>query len=198
MPLTNPSLKDDPRIQEAYRNRNRPIALGEQGISVARIQFALDRLHYPLPKSIPNGPTNRGADGIFGQETLGAVKKFQGDQGIKADGMVGQHTLDKLDAALGSGPAPTPPVVPTGPTHDKAISDALIRSRISVNFALLRFVALQSELRRIDGLTGPAAVSAISIMAQSFAREIALLARRLFIPLDPMSQHSCPKQSEPG
>ena len=38
-----------------------------------------------------------GADGIFGKQTLKAVKAFQGDCGIKADGIVGRITYGKLN-----------------------------------------------------------------------------------------------------
>lgn len=42
-------------------------------------------------------------DGIWGKRTRGAVKRFQGDQGIAADGIVGPMTLARLDAASGGG-----------------------------------------------------------------------------------------------
>ena len=37
-----------------------------------------------------------GADGIFGNQTLEAVKAFQKDCGIKADGVIGPVTYGKL------------------------------------------------------------------------------------------------------
>jgi hypothetical protein len=188
MALTDDLLKNDPRIQEAYANRNRPIAFSEQGIAVARIQRALDRLHYPLPKSISTAPVSGGLDGIFGSETLGAVRKFQLDQGLKVDGMIGQYTLDKLDAALKrSGPSPPVPP-PPGPDHATVIRKAFTSSREAVGFTLLRLLALKSELQRIDRLNGTDKLSALTNMTRAFAREIALLALRLFIPANPMSQ----------
>jgi hypothetical protein len=56
-----------------------------------------------------------------------------------------------------------------------------------VNAALLRMQALQSELQRIDGLNGISKVDAIRNMTRAFAREIALLELRLFLPPDPLS-----------
>ena len=41
------------------------------------------------------------ADGIFGSRTSAAVRSFQSDSGITADGLVGRGTRDALDTALG-------------------------------------------------------------------------------------------------
>ncbi len=37
-----------------------------------------------------------GADGIFGKQTMKAVKAFQGDCGLKTDGIIGPLTMGKL------------------------------------------------------------------------------------------------------
>ena len=105
MALTSSLLSKDTRIQQAYRDRNRPIAFGEaQSQSVARVQVALTQVGYSMPKSVSTG----GADGIFGDETLATVRQFQADNGLRVDGMIGEHTLDALDAALNRLPAPPP------------------------------------------------------------------------------------------
>lgn len=51
---------------------------------VKALQQALMALGYSLPKY--------GADGKWGSETLRALKKFQKDNGLKADGIVGKNT----------------------------------------------------------------------------------------------------------
>ena len=108
MALTSGLLSKDARIQEAYVNRNRPIAYGEaQSQSVARVQVALTQVGYSMPKSV----SALGADGRFGDETLATVRQFQADNSLRVDGMVGEHTLDALDAALNKLPGPPPPTM---------------------------------------------------------------------------------------
>lgn len=42
---------------------------------------------------------SKGADGIFGNDTEAAVKRFQKDWGLEADGVIGKRTWDQLAAA---------------------------------------------------------------------------------------------------
>jgi peptidoglycan hydrolase-like protein with peptidoglycan-binding domain len=44
------------------------------------------------------GYSTGGVDGIFGATTESAVKRFQKDQGLSQDGIVGPSTWDKIDA----------------------------------------------------------------------------------------------------
>ncbi len=69
---------------------------GSRGKAVADLQRILTALGYPLDD-----------DGIFGQATERAVKRFQSDRGLPADGLVGPDTRAAIAAALpfGSGGA---------------------------------------------------------------------------------------------
>jgi peptidoglycan hydrolase-like protein with peptidoglycan-binding domain len=67
------------------------IRYGDKGSNVKKLQQALNELGYG------NSGTS-GLDGIFGDKTLAAVKKFQKDMGISADGIVGPNTKKKFKA----------------------------------------------------------------------------------------------------
>jgi peptidoglycan hydrolase-like protein with peptidoglycan-binding domain len=62
------------------------------------VQAWLAYLDFPLPKSskVLDGGRVVVLDGVFGEETFDAVKKFQVRAGVKPDGMVGRNTLDKF------------------------------------------------------------------------------------------------------
>ena len=62
---------------------------GDKGDWVAILQNELIAHGYKLPRY--------GADGDFGNETLTAVKQFQRDHGLTADGVVGQKTWDAIN-----------------------------------------------------------------------------------------------------
>lgn len=75
---------------------------GSQGDAVKNVQSALKRLGYFEGKT----------DGDFGEYTENAVKKFQAQNGLTADGIVGQATLNKLSS---SSAATCPPDVTATP-----------------------------------------------------------------------------------
>ena len=64
---------------------------GDKGAEVKELQEKLLRLGYSLPRY--------GADGDFGKETEAAVKAFQADNGLKADGIAGTKTLEAIENA---------------------------------------------------------------------------------------------------
>ena len=63
---------------------------GSKGSYVTLLQTLLMNRGYSLPKY--------GADGDFGNETLAAVKKFQADHELTADGVVGPKTWEALES----------------------------------------------------------------------------------------------------
>ncbi|HEX3000647.1 MAG TPA: spore cortex-lytic enzyme [Armatimonadota bacterium] len=68
---------------------------GSQGNEVTEIQNKLNELGYNVGT----------ADGVFGAKTAQAVKQFQRDKGIKADGIVGPQTLKALGLTGGKAPS---------------------------------------------------------------------------------------------
>jgi len=68
---------------------------GSSGKYVKELQETLVRLGYDVGKA--------GADGKFGKNTEAAVKKFQKDNKLKEDGIVGEKTYGALDAATKGG-----------------------------------------------------------------------------------------------
>ena len=80
-----PETKPDPTGTALLRR-------GSRGEEVRALQQLLLQKGYDL------GPC--GADGIFGAHTQAAVKAFQKDHGIKADGIVGPVTRGTLGTTL--------------------------------------------------------------------------------------------------
>lgn len=71
------------------------IRKGSTGEDVKFCQECLLKLHYDLG--------SYGADGKFGNKTVAAVKAFQKDHGLNADGVVGPLTWDALENAVDPG-----------------------------------------------------------------------------------------------
>jgi Putative peptidoglycan binding domain len=65
------------------------VKLGMKGEAVGAVQKYLAKLNY-LPMNAP--------DGVFGQETDAAVKKYQEDKDLTVDGIVGCKTFAALEA----------------------------------------------------------------------------------------------------
>ena len=63
------------------------LKLGSRGTAVSNLQQRLKDLGYSIGK----------VDGIFGSQTQKAVKAFQKDNGLAADGIVGSKTIAKLN-----------------------------------------------------------------------------------------------------
>lgn len=68
--------------------------MGDHGSAVKSLQEKLIRLGYSCG--------NHGADGDFGSATYNAVKEFQKDHNLSADGIAGSQTLTAIDKAIKS------------------------------------------------------------------------------------------------
>ncbi len=69
---------------ETFTNRN--LSMGSRGNDVSDLQTRLQELGY----------YSANVDGVFGYQTLYAVRKFQKDNGLKIDGIVGENTRKLL------------------------------------------------------------------------------------------------------
>ena len=85
------------KLAEAYRRQiegpapgDLTMNVGSRGELVTELQEALVALGYPVD-----------TDGIFGPGTGAAVKKFQADHGLAADGIAGERTQAAIRKALG-------------------------------------------------------------------------------------------------
>lgn len=72
------------------------LSKGAKGNGVAQIQIVLNYLGNDMPRSFKG----RTPDGDFGSETEQAVKRFQKEHGLKADGIIGPLTIAALDDLL--------------------------------------------------------------------------------------------------
>jgi peptidoglycan hydrolase-like protein with peptidoglycan-binding domain len=93
--LQAPRFNRNVRLVEASSNSSRPLAEGESGEAVAIVQLALFDLGYKLPITTGGGRTL--PDGIFGRETLSAIRDFQWSNGLAVDGLAGPRTLTALE-----------------------------------------------------------------------------------------------------
>ena len=85
--------------EEIPTQRVRPtLRKGNSGAAVTELQDILNSLGYDCGK----------ADGKFGAKTLDAVKRFQKDNGLEADGIVGYKTWKALDEAEACAPIAPP------------------------------------------------------------------------------------------
>jgi len=86
--LESPRFKGDYKLEQTHDDLDY-LATGCKGEPVQKVQSGLMDLGYQLPKF--------GADGDFGSETRAAVFKFQSDNGLSYDGVVGVQTIGRLD-----------------------------------------------------------------------------------------------------
>jgi len=103
--LQSPRFAGNLRLEAAFDNESY-VQIGARGQHVAVLQQALVDAGHPLAK--------HGEDGIFGSETHGALKSYQSERGLRADGIVGQETMGDLDRLYATSP-PHPHIPPELP-----------------------------------------------------------------------------------
>lgn len=107
MPLSSPRFSWNTRLQEVERN-SPAMRRGESGHAVRLIQQSMIDLGIdPMTVSVKKYGT---VDGIYGSETVQAVKKYQRSKRLGHDGVVGRHTMQALDADLPTGCKNLPPL----------------------------------------------------------------------------------------
>lgn len=97
---------------------------GERGNAVRLIQQSMIDLSIdPMRLSIKKYST---PDGIYGNETVGAIKKYQRSKPhLKSDGVVGKNTMRALDKDLPGGGPKLPPL----PSRTKYVVPGLVAAR---------------------------------------------------------------------
>ncbi len=110
-PTPAPALPDNTSAASNSFFSARILSQGSRGTEVRQLQQLLTQLGY----------STGGVDGVFGPATRSAVIRFQAQNGLAADGVVGARTVSALNggavpAFAGSSsslPAPTPPATPS-------------------------------------------------------------------------------------
>ena len=122
---------------------------GERGAEVTALQGKLSALGYQGADGKPLA-----ADGIFGKDTLAAVKQFQVNNGLHEDGKAGSKTLARVDdpAAAKGGVQPAAPTKPE-PAAAPSMRDASHPEHARFGQALEKLQAL--ELQRAQGGLAP-------------------------------------------
>src|SRR5262249_60800021 len=103
MALQCARFSSEPDIVRASTN-SPPLRQGSHGDGVRVLQLALIDLGFAMPISTKSGASL--PDGIFGAETLKTVMAFQRANGLDADGVVGAHTIERLDPGIAPPSAP--------------------------------------------------------------------------------------------
>lgn len=107
MAFTSFRFRNNRRLEKAAKN-NPAMRKPEQGYAVRLIQQSLIDLGYRLPISTKKYAS---PDGMYGNETRSAVIKFQKDNTLGQDGVVGKNSMATFDRLL---PNATPRLPPIG------------------------------------------------------------------------------------
>ena len=93
-------------------------------------------------------------DGLFGPVTKTAVEKFQGEQGIAVDGVVGPVTWGIL-----GGDRPQPPTLSDG-------SHGTVIEKVQTKLNVMGWLGFTGPPLAVDGIYGPRTASAVRAVQQ--------------------------------
>lgn len=97
------------------------LSFGQRGANIVQLQNQLKQLGY--------FPNNVAATGYFGSVTRDAVIKFQRDQGLVADGVVGSQTLASLQKGKPAPTTSTPESTPAPATNSRQLPSVQLGSQ---------------------------------------------------------------------
>lgn len=141
LPFINYTTNEVPNTApEGYKLGDRLLKKGMSGDDVKELQNNLLQLGYSLEKY--------GADGDYGSETIAAVKAFQKDNGLDADGEYGQLSHKALMSALAD-LAPDPePEEPAAPQNILVVNGGSVRVRYgdSTSYEIITTVFKDAKL----------------------------------------------------
>lgn len=108
---------------------------GSSGDEVRKLQQALNKSGYGLT-----------VDGIFGDKTLDAVRKYQKSNGLNVDGIVGSQTWGRLTGGGGNSPtATTPQTAPQAAAPQTAVTP------LGNSYNPLEMTGTKADLTAIEG-----------------------------------------------
>lgn len=131
------------------------IGEGATGQAVRDLQQRLTQL----------GFNPQGIDGIFGPNTLAAVKAFQASCGIAVDGIVGPQTWGRLDSAGAAPAAPAAPAPSGGSGSGPMLQDGSTGSAVAA--LQQRLTQLGFNPQGVDGVFGPDTLAAVKAFQAS-------------------------------
>lgn len=134
MSLQSRRFRESQQLQDASQNRP-ALNRGARGEGVRLVQQALIELGHPLPISVQRHST---PDGIYGEETIGAVRVFQRAEKLGIDGLAGRQTMARLDQLLPNPGDPLPPLPGLDYTHRVQLQFYSIASPVVPEFQALR------------------------------------------------------------
>ncbi|NJN46967.1 MAG: hypothetical protein HC808_11380 [Candidatus Competibacteraceae bacterium] len=186
--LRSDLFKDDPKLEDCANIPLKHLKVGTKpGPHIAKIHAALERLR-------PSGPVisaDEKRSMAYGSTTAAAVLNYKASHvppiinfsyQKRPDNIVGQMTIQAIDAELFGAPAPTP-------AFRNAIADrAFTESRASLQAALTHLRALRNDINGLPNSADPAFGNAMLKLLTKHKRNIAVLAKRLLITPDPNSR----------